>query len=105
MLFIGPNDLNRRWPVHLQQFIHAMLTACIVALLGYTPANYEEPVFREAIDKVVATAKKHRKKVGILSVDGQAAREAKKSFDFIAMSGDVRALQAWYRSELEIARL
>jgi 4-hydroxy-2-oxoheptanedioate aldolase len=85
LVFIGPNDLA-------------------LALLGYTPAKYTEPVFLDAIDKVVASAKKHRKKVGILAVDGHAAKKAKERFDLVVMSADIRSLQAWYRAELEVAR-
>ncbi|KAI1084313.1 Pyruvate/Phosphoenolpyruvate kinase-like domain-containing protein [Whalleya microplaca] len=85
LLFIGPNDLA-------------------LALLGYTPAKFTESIFLEAIDKVVTSAKKHGKKVGILSVDGDAAKRAKERFDFIVMSADVRSLQAWYGRELRIAR-
>lgn len=85
MLFIGPNDLA-------------------LALLGYTPAKYTEPVFLEAIDKVVASAKKHGKKCGILAVDGEAAKRYKERFDMVVLSNDVRSLQAWYRREMEIAK-
>jgi 4-hydroxy-2-oxoheptanedioate aldolase len=85
LVFIGPNDLS-------------------LALLGYTPAKYTEPVFLDAIDKVVASAKKHCKKVGILAVDGDAAKKAKERFDLVVMSADIRSLQAWYRAELEVAR-
>jgi 4-hydroxy-2-oxoheptanedioate aldolase len=85
LVFIRPNDLA-------------------LALLGYTPANYTEPVFLEAIEKVVASAKKYGKKTGILAVDGEAARKAKERFDVVVMSADVRALQPWYGKELKIAR-
>lgn len=85
LLFIGPNDLA-------------------LALLGYTPAKWNEPVFLEAIDKVVASTKKYGKKVGILSVDGEAAKKAKERFDLVVMSADIRSLQAWYTKELKIAR-
>jgi 4-hydroxy-2-oxoheptanedioate aldolase len=44
-LFIGPNDLAQ-------------------SLLGYTPARGDEPVFVDAIQKIVAAAKKHGKWVG-----------------------------------------
>ena len=85
LVFIGPNDLA-------------------LALLGYTPAKYTEKAFLEAIDKIVATAKKHGKKVGILVPDGVAAIEAKKRFDLVALGTDVRALQAWFRKEIATAR-
>jgi 4-hydroxy-2-oxoheptanedioate aldolase len=85
LIFIGPNDLA-------------------LALLGYTPATYTEPIFLNAIDKVVTSAKKNYKKVGILAIDGCAAKNAKEKFDFVVMSADIRSLQAWYRAELEVAR-
>ncbi|MCJ1301863.1 hypothetical protein MMC08_004664 [Hypocenomyce scalaris] len=85
LVFIGPNDLA-------------------LSLLGYTPAKYTETVFLEAIDKVVAVAKKHGKKVGILVLDGEAAKKAKERFDLVVMSADVRALQAWYGKELKVAK-
>ncbi|KAI1618773.1 Pyruvate/Phosphoenolpyruvate kinase-like domain-containing protein [Exophiala viscosa] len=85
LLFIGPNDLA-------------------LALLGYTPAKYTETCFLEAIDKVVESAHKHGKKVGILSVDGEAAKKAKERFDMVVLSNDVRSLQAWYSKELKLAR-
>lgn len=86
LVFIGPNDLA-------------------LALLGYTPAKYTEDVFLDAIDRIVATAKRHRKKVGILAVDGEQARKYKERFDFVAISADARALQAWYRQHIEVAKL
>ncbi|KAF3067396.1 5-keto-4-deoxy-D-glucarate aldolase [Daldinia childiae] len=85
LLFIGPNDLS-------------------LSLLGYTPANFTDTALLEAINNVVASAKRYRKKVGILSVDGEAAKKAKERFDLIVMSADVRSLQEWYRKELNIAR-
>lgn len=85
MLFIGPNDLA-------------------LALLGYTPATFTEKVFLDAIDKVVVSAKKYGKKVGILAVDGETAKKAKERFHMVVMSADVRAVQAWYKKELDIAR-
>ncbi|PIB02959.1 2-keto-3-deoxy-L-rhamnonate aldolase [Cercospora beticola] len=85
MIFIGPNDLA-------------------LALLGYVPAKGDEPPFVEAIDKIVAAAKKHEKWVARLSNDGTACREHLKVFDAVAMSYDVRAIQNWYSAELQIAR-
>lgn len=85
LIFIGPNDLA-------------------LSLLGYTPAKYTEKIFLDAIDKVVASAKKHGKKVGTLSVDGEAAKKAKERFDLVLLSADARAIQTWYRRELGIAR-
>ncbi|TVY20393.1 2-keto-3-deoxy-L-rhamnonate aldolase [Lachnellula arida] len=85
LLFIGPNDLA-------------------LSLLGYTPAKFTEAVFLAAIDKVVASAKKHGKKVGILTVDGETTKKAKERFDMVVLSNDTRSLQAWYGKELKIAR-
>lgn len=85
LVFIGPNDLA-------------------LALLGYTPAKYTESVFLEAIDKVITSAKKYGKKTGILAVDGEAAKRAKERFDFVILGADARALQAWYKRELAVAR-
>ncbi|KAI0181269.1 Pyruvate/Phosphoenolpyruvate kinase-like domain-containing protein [Hypoxylon sp. FL1284] len=85
LLFIGPNDLA-------------------LSLLGYTPAKFTETVFLEAIDKVVASAKRHGKKVGILAADGEAARKAKERFDLIVVNGDAKSMLAWYQRELGIAR-
>ncbi|KAI1653437.1 Pyruvate/Phosphoenolpyruvate kinase-like domain-containing protein [Daldinia decipiens] len=85
ILFIGPNDLS-------------------LSLLGYTPANFTDTALLEAINNVVASAKRYGKKVGILSMDGEAAKKAKEMFDLIVISTDVRSLQAWYGKELNIAR-
>lgn len=85
LIFIGPNDLA-------------------LALLGYAPAKGTEPQFQAAIDQIVAAAKKHGKKIGILMKDGESAKQAKERFDFIALGAEVRALQAWYGKELAVAR-
>ena len=85
VVFIGPNDLA-------------------LALLGYAPAKGTEPEFRDAINRIVSTTKKHCKKTGILAREGERAKEAKERFDFVALGADVRALQAWYGRELEVAR-
>ena len=61
-------------------------------------------MFLEAIDRIVATARRHDKKVGILAVDGEAAKIFKNKFDLVVMSADVRSLQAWYTRELNVAR-
>ncbi|KAK1148803.1 hypothetical protein N8T08_008688 [Aspergillus melleus] len=85
MLFIGPNDLA-------------------LSILGYVPAKGDEPAFVDAIEKVVAAARKHGKWVGRLSNDGTSSKEHLKVFDTVAMSYDVRALQNWYTTELQAAR-
>ncbi|KAJ5995474.1 Pyruvate/Phosphoenolpyruvate kinase-like domain-containing protein [Penicillium waksmanii] len=85
MVFIGPNDLA-------------------LSVLGYVPAKGSEPDFVNAIEKIVAAAKKHGKWVGRLSNDGASCKEHLKVFDSVAMSYDIRALQNWYMSELQVAR-
>lgn len=85
LLLIGPNDLA-------------------LALLGYMPAKWTEPEYLAAIDTIAAAAKKHGKKSGIVVVDGERAKQAREKFDLVVLSADVRALQGWYRKELEIAR-
>lgn len=85
VIFIGPNDLA-------------------LAMLGYTPAKYNEPEFLEGIDKIVAACRKYGKKVGILVATGEEARKAKERFDIVAIGTDVRAMQAFYKKELEVAR-
>lgn len=85
MIFIGPNDLA-------------------LSILGYVPAKGDEPEFISAIEKIVAAARKHGKWVGRLSNDGASSKEHLKVFDTVAMSYDIRALQNWYKSELQVAR-
>ena len=86
MVFIGPNDLA-------------------LSLLGYVPARGDEPELVKAIERVVAAARKNGKWVSRLSNDGEACREHLKVFDTVALSYDVRAIQAWYKAELRSARL
>ncbi|KAJ5379302.1 Pyruvate/Phosphoenolpyruvate kinase-like domain-containing protein [Penicillium cosmopolitanum] len=85
MIFIGPNDLA-------------------LSILGYVPAKGNEPEFVNAIEQIVAAAKRHGKWVSRLSNDGASCKEHLKIFDSVAMSYDVRALQNWYISELQVAR-
>lgn len=84
MVFIGPNDA--------------------LSLLGYVPARGDEPEFVGAIEKIVAAAKKHGKWVARLSNDGASCKKHLEVFDAVAMSYDVRAIQNWYRTELQLAR-
>ncbi|KAH0364264.1 hypothetical protein KCU65_g6902, partial [Aureobasidium melanogenum] len=86
MVFIGPNDLA-------------------LSLLGYVPAKGDEPEFIEAIDTIVAAARKYGKWVGRLSNTGALCKEHLETFDTVALSYDIRALQDWYRTELKIARV
>lgn len=85
MVFIGPNDLA-------------------LSVLGYVPAKGSEPAFVEAIDKIVAAARKYGKWVGRLSNDGASAKAHLSVFDTVALGYDIRAIQNWYISELSIAR-
>lgn len=85
MIFIGPNDL-------------ALL------ILGYVPARGDEREFVDAVEKIVAAARRHGKWVGRLSNDGALGREHLKVFDTVAMGYDVRAIQNWYTAELQVAR-
>ena len=85
MVFIGPNDLA-------------------LSVLGYVPAKGDEPEFVDAIEKIVSAGRKHGKWVGRLSNDGASAKEHLKVFDTVAMSYDIRAIQNWYKSELQVAR-
>jgi 4-hydroxy-2-oxoheptanedioate aldolase len=85
LVFIGPNDLAQ-------------------SLLGYVPARGDEPEFVAAIEKIVAAARKHGKWVGRLSNNGTLAKEAKKVFDTVAITGDTKAIQNWYIGEIEVVR-
>ncbi|KAF2833525.1 2,4-dihydroxyhept-2-ene-1,7-dioic acid aldolase [Ophiobolus disseminans] len=85
MVLIGPNDLA-------------------FSLLGYVPAKGTEPKFVDAIEKIVAAARKHGKWVGRLSNDGALCKEHLKTFDTVALSYDIRAIQNWYTAELQVAR-
>lgn len=85
MVFIGPNDLA-------------------LSVLGYVPAKGDEPEFVDAIEKTVTAARKHGKWVGRLSNSGASAKEHLKVFDTVAISYDIRAIQEWYKSEMQVAR-
>jgi 4-hydroxy-2-oxoheptanedioate aldolase len=85
MIFIGPNDLA-------------------LSILGYVPAKGDEPEFIDAMEKIVAAARKHGKWVGRLSNNGALCKEHLKVFDTVAMSYDIRAIQNWYTAELQVAR-
>jgi 4-hydroxy-2-oxoheptanedioate aldolase len=85
MLFIGPNDLA-------------------LSVLGYVPARGDEPEFVQAINKIIAAARKHRKWVARLSNSGALCRQHLEVFDTVALSYDIRAIQNWYTVELKIAR-
>lgn len=85
MIFIGPNDLA-------------------LSALGYVPAKGDEPEFVEAIEKILAAARRHGKWVSRLSNNGALCKEHLKVFDTVALSYDIRAMQNWYTSELQLAR-
>ncbi|KAB8239045.1 HpcH/HpaI aldolase family protein [Aspergillus alliaceus] len=85
MIFIGPNDLA-------------------LSVLGYLPAKETEPEFVDAIEKIVTAARKHGKWVCRLSNNGALCKEHLKVFDTVAMSYDIRAIQNWYTTELQVAR-
>lgn len=85
MVFIGPNDLA-------------------LSVLGYVPARGDEPEFVNAIETIVAAARKHNKWVGRLSNNGTLAKKHLETFDTVAISYDVRAIQNWYASELAIVK-
>ncbi|PKX95313.1 HpcH/HpaI aldolase family protein [Aspergillus novofumigatus IBT 16806] len=68
------------------------------------PGVETEPEFVDAIEKIVAAARKHGKWVGRLSNNGALCREHLKVFDTVAMSYDIRAIQNWYTTELQVAR-
>lgn len=85
MIFIGPNDLA-------------------LSVLGYVPARGDEPDFVDAMEKIVSAAKKHGKWVARLSNDGTLCKKHLEVFDTVALSYDVRAVQNWYKAELQIAR-
>jgi hypothetical protein len=112
-VFIGPNDLAQ-------------------SLLGYVPARGDEPEFVAAIEKIASAAKAAGKWSGRLVNNGALAKEAKGTFDTVAITGDTKvrlpwphsflrsllyladlpsrllvlpqALQNWYIAELETAR-
>ena len=85
MIFIGPNDLA-------------------LSILGYVPAKGDEPEFVQAIDKIATATRNHSKWVSRLSNDGNTAKSHLTVFDTVALSYDVRAIQNWYKAELNIAR-
>lgn len=84
-IFIGPNDLAQ-------------------ALLGYTPARGDEPEFVASLEKIVAAAKKHGKWAARMVNNGSAAKEARKTYDTVAITGDTKAIQNWYIAEFDVAR-
>ncbi|PIA90432.1 5-keto-4-deoxy-D-glucarate aldolase [Cercospora beticola] len=85
LIFIGPNDLAQ-------------------ALLGYVPARGDEPEFVKAIEKIVGAARRHGKWAGRMVNNGVTAKEARGKYDTVAMTGDTKAIQNWYVSELVTAR-
>ena len=82
-IFIGPNDLA-------------------MSLLGYAPANYDEPVFLDALKTIRESARKHGKPCGILVPEGSKAKGL--DYEIIAIGGDVKALNLWMTRELKVAK-
>lgn len=85
MAFIGPNDLAQ-------------------SLLGYTPAKGDETEFVEACHKIVEAARRHGKWAGRMVNNGTVAKQMKKTFDSVAITGDTKAIQNYYTAELAIAK-
>ncbi|KAG7417030.1 2-keto-3-deoxy-L-rhamnonate aldolase [Fusarium oxysporum f. sp. rapae] len=81
---VGPNDLA-------------------LSILGYAPAKGNEPEFIDAIEKIIAVARKHGKWIGRLSNDGASAKKHLEILDTVALGYDVRAIQNWYLAELKTA--
>lgn len=85
MIFVGPNDLA-------------------LSILGYTPANGTEPEYVEALERIVVAARSQGKWIGRLSNSGALCKEHLRTFDTVALSYDIRAIQNWYTTELQVAR-
>lgn len=85
LIFIGPNDLAQ-------------------SLLGYVPARGDEPEFVAAIDKIIDAGRRHGKWVGRMVNNGSMAKDARKKYDTVAVTGDTKAIQNWYTAEFEVAR-
>lgn len=66
----------------------------------------EDTLFHDAVVRVKRAAHARGKKAGIVVVDGAGAKKAceEGGFDFVIMTNEVRALQAWYKRELGVAR-
>ncbi|THY15756.1 hypothetical protein D6D00_09214 [Aureobasidium pullulans] len=64
----------------------------------------DEPKFVDAVESIVAAARKHDKWVGRLSNDGMSARKHLEVFATVAMSYDIRAMQNCYKAKLQIAQ-
>ncbi|WRT63128.1 uncharacterized protein IL334_000031 [Kwoniella shivajii] len=85
LVLIGPNDLA-------------------LALMGRHPARPDDVDYFNAIEKIRSTGERYGKKTGIVVVDGETAQKALEKYDFVILSNEVRALQAWYKTELAVAR-
>jgi 4-hydroxy-2-oxoheptanedioate aldolase len=85
LVFVGPNDLAQ-------------------SLLGYVPARGDEPVFVDAVKKIVDAARRHGKWAGRMVNNGSVAKSERATYDTVAITGDTKAIQNWYISEFEIAR-
>ena len=66
------------------------------------PGEFGHPTFTAAIERVVAAANKHGKRLGRLVTDLDAGLDcAARGFDFLAWQGDVWALQAAVREGID----
>ncbi|VXB04902.1 2,4-dihydroxyhept-2-ene-1,7-dioic acid aldolase [Arthrobacter sp. 9AX] len=84
VLFVGPLDLS--------------------AALG-VPRQFNSPLYREALQKVLAAAERHGKAAGILALDGSAAANyVEEGFRFVAIGSDSTLLAAALRQSFDKAR-
>jgi len=81
MLFCGPNDLSANLNMFMQ---------------------FDRPEFQEAVQKILAAAKKHGKAAGYMAVNAQAALERiKDGFTFVTAGTDARLLSSGVQSAME----
>lgn len=72
-----------------------------MSLLGYVPARGDEPIFLEAIEKVISAAKRHGKWGGRMVNNGAMAKENASKYNLFAISGDTKALGNWYLDQID----
>ena len=84
-LFVGPYDLS--------------------IALGLMPGDNDgEPVFDDAIDKIVAAARKHGRALSVLSNAEVAPLRLKQGFQMVSVSTDSNALVAGSAASLAAVR-